>query len=163
MGRKSIDDDKNIYWETREALNLSRNAAAKELHFSASKLEKIEKGEQFPTPEDIAAMADCYKDPYLRNYYCTSQCAIGQDRTPVVEPKTFERITLELLSSATAFITDKDRLIDIAADGRITGDEMPDMKEIYEKLEQLSTAIESLKLWIEQQSADGVIDSSRLL
>lgn len=162
MGRKSVDDDKNIYWETREQLGLSRNAAAGELHFSASKLEKIEKGEQIPTPEDVFAMAECYRNPYLCNYYCTSTCAIGENFVPPVESKSFERITLELLSTASSFITEKDRLIEIAADGRLTAPELDDMRSIYAKLEQLSGAIENLKLWIEQQSANGQLELSKI-
>jgi hypothetical protein len=42
----------------------------------------------------------------------------------------------------------KDRFIDIAADGKVTEDEMEDFSLIREKLEQISRTVDSLQLWI---------------
>ena len=43
MGRKSTKENKNIYQTSREALGLTREAAAEQLEFlSADRIEKIE-------------------------------------------------------------------------------------------------------------------------
>ncbi|MGN0140715.1 MAG: hypothetical protein ACI4AD_00695 [Roseburia sp.] len=57
---------------------------------------------------------------------------------------------------------EKDRLIDIAADGKITEDEISDFLRIKTNLENMSLAIESLKLWVEKTIAAGEIDKSLL-
>ena len=56
----------------------------------------------------------------------------------------------------------KDRLIDIAADGIVTGDEIPDFLKIKDNLEQMSLAIDSLKLWLEQTVAFGEMEKKLL-
>ena len=69
--------------------------------------------------------------------------------------KDLSVITLEMLSTLNTLSREKDRLIDIAADGEITDDEIPDFLEIKDHLEKMSLSIESLKLWIERTIASG--------
>ena len=69
MGKKSIKEDKNIYFESREELGLTR-AQASELigTISESRLEKLETGKTAIYPEDVVDMAKAYKKPELCNY-----------------------------------------------------------------------------------------------
>lgn len=53
-------------------------------------------------------------------------------------------------------------MIDIAADGKITEDEISDFLKIKTNLENMSLAIESLKLWVEKTIASGEIGKSLL-
>ena len=71
-------------------------------------------------------------------------------------------ITLEMLSTLNTLSREKDRLIDIAADGEITDDEIPDFLEIKKHLDKMSLSIESLKLWVERTIASGKIDKEML-
>ena len=71
-------------------------------------------------------------------------------------------ITLEMLSTLNTLSREKDRLIDIAADGEITDDEIPDFLEIKKHLDKMSLSIESLKLWGERTIASGKIDKEML-
>ena len=69
MGRRSTKENKNIYQQSRENAALTRDAAAEQMDFiSASKIEKIEYEKMLPHPEEVLAMAQCYKDPSLCNY-----------------------------------------------------------------------------------------------
>ena len=134
MGRKSIKDDKNIYFTSREEAGLTR-AQASELigTISESRLEKLETDKISIQPEDVVDMARAYKKPELCNYYCTHECRIGKDTVPEVKSSSLSEIVLVMLSALNALDKQKSRLIDITADGVISDDELPDFvnKLIY--------------------------------
>lgn len=163
MGRKSTKENKNIYQISRENAGFTRESAAEQLDFiSADRIEKIENERSYPHPDEILAMADCYKNPALCNYYCSHECPIGQEYVPEVAAKDFSVITLEMLSTLNTLTKEKDRMIDIAADGKITSDEITDFMRIKDNLESMSLAIDSLKLWVDKAIATGEIDKSLL-
>lgn len=158
MGRSSTKENKNIYQQSRENASLTREAAAEKLEFiSASKIEKIEYEKTLPHPEEVLAMAKCYKDPSLCNYYCSHECPIGQEYVPEVSFKELSQITLEMLASLNALEKEKNRLIEITVDGVISEDELNDFKKIQTQLSQISLAIDSLQLWVEKALIDGKI------
>ncbi len=161
MGRKSTKENKNIYQISRENVNLTRDAAAEQLEFvSSDRIEKIENEKSYPHPDEILAMADCYKNPSLCNYYCSHECPIGQEYVPEVTAKDLSVITLEMLSTLNTLSKERDRMIDIAADGKVSEDEITDFLRIKEYLESMSLTIESLKLWVENTIASGEIDKN---
>ena len=156
MGRKSTKENKNIYQTSREALGLTREAAAEQLEFlSADRIEKIESEKSLPHPDEILAMADCYKNPSLCNYYCSHECPIGQEYVPEVQMKNLSQITLEMLASLNTLNRDKDRLIEITVDGQISKDELDDFHKIQTQLGQISQTIDSLQLWVQKAIMDG--------
>ena len=158
MGRKSTKENKNIYQISREEVGLTREAAAEELKFiSSDRIEKIESEKSLPHPEEILAMADCYKNPSLCNYYCSHECPIGQEYVPEVKFKELSQITLEMLASLNSLEKEKNRLIEITVDGVISEDEMKDFEKIQEQLAQISLAIDSLELWVQKAILDGKI------
>lgn len=160
MGRSSTKENKNIYQQSRENASLTREAAAEKLEFiSASKIEKIEYEKTLPHPEEVLAMAKCYKEPSLCNYYCSHECPIGQEYVPEVSFKELSQITLEMLASLNALEKEKNRLIEITVDGVISEDELNDFKKIQTQLSQISLAIDSLQLWVEKALIDGKIAS----
>lgn len=158
MGRKSTKENKNIYQTSREAAELTREGAAELLEFiSSDRIEKIENEKSLPHPDEILAMADCYKNPALCNYYCSHECPIGQEYVPEVKSKELSQITLEMLASLNSLDKQKARLIEITVDGIISEDEMNDFKQIQEQLEYISMAIDSLQLWVQKAIMDGKI------
>ena len=158
MGRKSTKENKNIYQTSREAVELTREAAAEQLQFiSSDRIEKIENEKSLPHPDEILAMADCYKNPALCNYYCSHECPIGQEYVPEVKSKELSQITLEMLASLNSLDKQKARLVEITVDGIISKDELEDFKKIQEQLEYISMAIDSLQLWVQKAIMDGKI------
>lgn len=144
--------DKNIYRESREAVGLTREVAAERLVFiSEDRLERIENEKSAPHPDEIRAMAEQYRNPKLCNYYCSNECPIGKGSVPEIDVKDFSQIALEMLSTINALSRQKDLLIDIAADGNITREEIEGFATIRENLDKMSLSIESLKLWLEQE------------
>ena len=160
MGRASTKENKNRYQLVREELELTREEAAEKLGvISADRLEKIENERIDPQPYDVLAMAQGYKRPSLCNYYCSHECPIGKQYVPEVQVKELSSIVLEMLASLNSVNKQRDRLIEITADGKISGDEIDDFIYIQEELERISITVETLQLWAEKMLANGVIDA----
>ena len=163
MGKRSVKKDKNIYQLSREALDLTRERASEKMEYiSADRIEKIESGKSLPHPDEILAMAACYKKPGLCNYYCSHECPIGIRYIPEVEDKDLSRIVLEVLASLNSIEKERNRLIDISVDGSITEDEYEDFVLIRDKLDRVSRSVESLKLWIQNTIASGGLDKEAM-
>ena len=161
MGRKSTKENKNIYQISREEADLTRDAAAEALGFiSADRIEKIENEKTMPHPDEILAMAECYKKPNLCNYYCSHECPIGQEHVPEVKMKDLSQITLEVLAALNTLEKEKNRFIEITMDGIISSDELTDFRRINEQLSQISTTVSALQLWIQQATIDHKIAES---
>lgn len=159
MGRKSTKENKNIYQTSREDAGLTREAAAELLEFiSSDRIEKIENEKSLPHPDEILAMADCYKNPTLCNYYCSHECPIGQEYVPEVKLKDLSQITLEMLASLNSLEKEKTRLIEITVDGVISEDEKDDFERIQDQLAQIAMAVDSLQLWVQKAIVDGKIN-----
>lgn len=159
MGRKSTKENKNIYQTSREEAGFTREAAAEVLEFiSSDRIEKIENEKSLPHPDEILAMADCYRNPTLCNYYCSHECPIGQEYVPEVKLKDLSQITLEMLASLNSLEKEKSRLIEITVDGVISDDERKDFERIQDQLAQIAMAVDSLQLWVQKAIVDGKID-----
>ena len=63
-----------------------------------------------------------------------------------------------MVASLNSVSKEKDRLIEITADGAIDADEIKDFVHIQEELEKISVTVETLQLWAEKMIADGSID-----
>ena len=159
MGRASTKENKNVYQLAREELELSREKASELLEsVPADRIEKIENEKTIAHPEEILAMAEKYKRPSLCNHYCSSDCPIGRKYVPKVEIKELSSIVLEMLASLNSVNKEKDRLIEITADGKIDVGEIDDFIYIQEELERISITVETLQLWTEKMLANGLID-----
>ena len=161
MGRKSTKEGKSIYQEIREKLELTREKASEMIGFiSAAKLEKIENGKVAVQPEDVIALAECYKSPELCNYYCSQECPIGQQYVPEVHVKDLTQIAVETLNSLNRMNKEKDRLLEIVEDGQVTPDEYNDFFEIKKTLEKISISVDTLQLWVDKSIAEGELKST---
>ena len=162
MARASTKENKNIYHKTREALQLTRESASELLEsISPERIEKIENERSLPHPDEVLLMSEKYLQPSLCNYYCANQCPIGQQYVPEVKIKDLSQIVLEMLASLNSLNKQKERLIEITVDGKITGDEIEEFIYIQEELERISIAVETLQLWSERMLATGVIDAEQ--
>ena len=163
MGKKSTREDKSVYFESREEAGLTRAQASELLGtISESRLEKIETGKTAIYPEDVVDMAKAYKRPELCNYYCTHECRIGQETVPEVKSSSLSEIVLGMLSALNSLDRQKERLIDITADGVIDDEELPDFAKIQKELEQIDLTVQSLKLWVANTINEGKLNGEKL-
>lgn len=159
MGRLSIKENKTLFQLSREELGYSRERASELLGWiSPERIEKIENEKSMPHPDEVLAMAATYKNPKLCNAYCAKLCPIGQEYVPEIRIKDLSQIVLEMLASLNAMYKKQERLIEITADGQISGDEIEDFVRIQEELERISITVETLQLWAERMLATGAID-----
>lgn len=155
MGKRSVKENKNMYQLYREDAELTREQAAEKMIFvSSDRIEKIESGRSAPHPDEIIAMADCYHAPALKNRFCATECPLGALTVAEIPEKDLPRIVLELLSELSALSKDRERLIEIAADGKIKNDEQEDFDRIRSKLANISLLSGSLQLWMEKEQYD---------
>ena len=160
MGRSSTRENKTRYQLAREELGLSREKASELLETIApERIEKIESERSLPRPDEVLIMAEKYKTPSLCNYFCARQCPIGQQYVPEIRNSELSDIVLKMLASLNAMDRKKERLIEIAADGTISKDEIDDFVRIQKELERISVTVETLQLWVEQLLANGRIDT----
>lgn len=160
MGRSSTRENKTRYQLPREELGLSREKASELLETIApERIEKIESERSLPRPDEVLIMAEKYKTPSLCNYFCARQCPIGQQYVPEIRSSELSDIVLKMLASLNAMDRKKERLIEIAADGTISKDEIDDFVRIQKELERISVTVETLQLWVEKMLANGRIDT----
>ena len=160
MGRSSTRENKTRYQLAREELGLSREKASELLETIApERIEKIESERSLPRPDEVLIMAEKYKTPSLCNYFCARQCPIGQQYVPEIRSSELSDIVLKMLASLNAMDRKKERLIEIAADGTISKDEIDDFVRIQKELEHISVTVETLQLWVEKMLANGRIDT----
>lgn len=161
MGRSSIKKDKSIYQITREECGFTREKASELIGFmSPDRIEKIENDKVNTQPEDVLALAKCYKAPSLCNYYCSQECPIGQEYVPQVQLKNLSQIAIETLNALNKLNREKDRLLEIVEDGQITPDEYSDFTVIKKTLDKIALSVDTLQLWIDQTIANGEIDEA---
>ena len=128
----------------------SREGAGEETGIDRKRLQRIEIGTLNPYPEEVMLMADAYHAPELMNFYCTSACPIGQKMVPKAELRELDRLTVKFLNSLER-IKDADKsLLAIAADGKLTPDEIPAMEELLEAIKAISTVGYELEIFKEK-------------
>ena len=163
MGRKSIKKEKNVFQLLREAKGYSREKASELLvTITNNRLIRIESGETTPYPEEIITMAAVYSEPNLPNIYCANECPLGKAYVSQVEVKDLPVVTLEMLNLLNRLNRQKERLVVITVDGEISPDEYSDFKKIKHDLEQMSMAIDSMQLWVDNMIAEGKIRKDAL-
>jgi len=161
MGKRSTRENKNIYQTSREALELTREAASEVLEYiSPERIEKIESGKVLPHPDEVLAMEEGYKNPELCNYFCTHECPIGVKYVPEAKLKDFSQVTIDIIASLNALAEEKDKLIAIAVDGVVDDFERRDFDIILEKLNSIERSIQGMKIWIEHAASTGKIEDA---
>ena len=154
MGRRSTKENKTIWQITREELGLTREKAGELIPgFSPERIEKIENGRTQIQPEDALLLAEYYKAPALVNYYCCNECPIGESHAVRAESKELSQIAVETLNAVNQMSRIKDRLLEIAEDGKVCNDELEDFMKIKTVLDKLSQSVSNLQLWMDEQIA----------
>ena len=154
MGRRSTKENKTIWQITREELGLTREKAGELIPgFSPERIEKIENGRTQIQPEDALLLAEYYKAPALVNYYCCNECPIGESHAVRAESKELTQIAVETLNAVNQMSRIKDRLLEIAEDGKVCTDELEDFMKIKTVLDKLAQSVSNLQLWMDEQVA----------
>lgn len=127
----------------------SREGAAEELGMDRTRLARIELGSLVPYPEEVLLMADLYRTPELKNYFCREMCPLGRDM-PKLELEDLDRITVKAMSTFRKMAETKEVLLDITEDGYISEEEKPELEAVMKNLDEISSIAQSLRVWVEK-------------
>ena len=153
MGRVATKASSNVWYQARMNASqyndklASREGTAELLGMSVSAISDAELGISKVMPVDKAVlMADVYNAPQLLNYYCKHECPIGKGRPLADELDTIERATIGLLLAMdTDTMADtKVRLMEIAEDGKVSGDELGELEKVMAYLNKLAERISAV-------------------
>jgi transcriptional regulator with XRE-family HTH domain len=131
----------------RNKAGLSRNKASQRLYVGARTLADYENGNTIAPPTVVLKMAEVYGSPNLPADYCSTICPIGQTIAHSFEKTNLAVTVLGVLEKFNDVKQLKNRLISIAADGRLAKDERPEFEEIMREIVALEKQIGELKLF----------------
>ena len=164
MERGSMGGADNIYFASRkeagkynEKLN-SREGAAELLGLSASTLAHYELGVTKVVPPDaVVMMADLYRAPELKAYYCAHECPIGRGMPVATNVNSIELVTVKMIKAFRPEEAEeaKQKLVDIASDGEITADEIPTLEWVLGYLDTMAKTVSELRLTCQKVLAGG--------
>lgn len=153
---------KNVYLQRRTELNLSREKASELLEsIPPERIERIENEKVNIHPDEVLIMAEKYKMPSLCNNYCANDCPIGQQYVPEIKINNLSQIVIEMVVGLNKIQANRDRLMEITVDGKITDDELEEFVSIQKELKKISIAIDTLKLWTEEMVMSGKINMKK--
>ena len=61
------------------------NIFSVDINKAIDRIEKIESDKTLPHPDEVMAMAQCYKMPSMCNHYCSNECPIGKEYVPEIK------------------------------------------------------------------------------
>lgn len=153
MGKTATKAADNMYYISRyeaakhENSLSSREKAAERLGIDRTRLARIELGSVNPFPDEVAAMARAYNSPELCNYYCSTDCPIGQDTVKRVQLDDFDRLSLKVLGALKDVGELRDSLIEVSEDGVVNDYEIDKFASILESLDKIATTAQALSIW----------------
>ena len=129
----------------------SREGASEETGIDRKRMQRIEIGTLNPYPEEVLLMADAYHAPELMNFHCSQCCPIGQRTVPRAEMNELDRITVKFLN-ALEQIRDSDKeLLQIAQDGTLTADEVPQMEHLLIGIQRIATVALEIQIYLDKR------------
>lgn len=150
-----MKENTNVYFQARkeaatwDSRLFNRDFAAEQLGIASYTLGEYERGVTKVVPIDkVVLMADLYNKPELVTNYCRHECPVHGFLPLATEDKGIQGIALRLLRGLDEDDLEemKDKLIDIAEDGKITEDEVPELKKIINQLNHIAKVISELKI-----------------
>lgn len=155
MGREATKAAGNVWYEARiEAAKWddrlsSREGAAEVAGLTKDQIMNSERDwYKFMPVETAMILSETYNAPNLLNHYCLHECPIGKRHSISESVLNIDRVTVKLLRALRedSLADMKDKLLDIAEDGKITADELDDLEDILKALDGLGKTVSELKI-----------------
>lgn len=136
-----------IFKNARNTAGLTQERWAESLGVSVDAVQNYEYGRNFPTEETVLLMADLSGYKILPYQYMSMKSRIGGELLPVLD----ERISLPKAVLNLMIILEDFRkngmpdLIQMAADGEITENELAEFKRCLKSMEEITRGIYAVK------------------
>ena len=141
------DNYESLYARYRKAAGLTQEYAAEVLGVATRTLQAWEHGESTPPNARVLAMCDIYCAPTLAIEHLRMCDIIAYDVLPAVKAVPVSQAVCALISQIRRIeeLHTGDRLLDIAADGKVDQIEKPDYDQLLIELEPLIAAVMQLR------------------
>lgn len=143
----TIENYDNLYARYRKAAGMTQERAAELLGVAVRTLQAWERGERDVPALRVLAMCDIYTAPTLAIEHLRFSNEIASDILPPVRAVPVAQAVCALISQMRRVeeLHTGDKLLDIAADGKVDQIEKPDYDRLLIELEPLIGAVMSLK------------------
>ena len=133
----------NIYKTARDVAGLTQERAAAALHLSVRSLAAYETGERIPHDDIVVRMVDVYNFQQLAIQHMRANSELARRIIPEVQQRSVIETAVSVYNLMRKFADrhSADRLLEIAEDGRIDEEEMPDFIAIADQLRKLSACV----------------------
>lgn len=140
-------DFQTMYARYRNAAGMTQEYAAELLGVATRTLAAWERGESKPSDERVLSMVDIYCAPTLAIEHLRATTAIARGILPPVDAVPLPQAVCQLLSSIRTLeeIHAEDKLLEIAADGKVDEIEAPSFSRLLEELEPVMAAVLAVK------------------
>lgn len=140
-------DYESLYARYRRAKGLTQEHAAELLGVAVRTLQAWERGESTPPNARVLAMCDIYGQPSLAIEHLRMCDIIAYDVLPPVKAAPVAQAVCQLVSAMRRVeaLHAGDRLLEIAADGKVDEMEKADFDQLLIELEPVMAAVLALK------------------
>ena len=144
-------DYESMYARHRNAAGMTQERAAELLGVAPRTLQAWERGESTPPNARVLAMCDIYCSPTLAIEHLRYSSIIAYDVLPPVQAVPVAQAVCQLLSAIRKLeeIHAGDRLLEIAADGKVDEIEKADFDQLLIELDPIMAAVLSLRYAVE--------------
>ena len=141
------DSYRNICRIGRKAAGMTQERWAEAVGCSVEAIRGYERGEYMPSDDLAMRMADAAGMPVLSHWHLFNKSALARELLPEVQVLSLPMAVVRLLAAVQKFAAAHrgDRLLEIAADGRIDEFEQMDFQAILTELQGITTAAAEVK------------------
>jgi transcriptional regulator with XRE-family HTH domain len=166
-GEANMESSENQYFKARREASahndrlLSRERTAELLGISPSTLANYELGITKTVPPDaVVMMADLYKAPELKCYYCANECPVGRGMPIPTEISRIELITVKVIKAlSTSSIEEaKTKLIELSTEHKSAMDNISTIAWLLSYFDGITEVLAELRLACQKLLAAGGID-----
>jgi transcriptional regulator with XRE-family HTH domain len=140
--------DTNIYGRCRRARGITQEYAAELLGVATRTVAAWESGERIPSGVMVARMVDVYQTPVLAVEHLRLNDELARNIIPRIAETPLPQAVCQLISAVRNFsaIEGEDRLLQIAADGKVDEIEKAEYDMLLEALEPIVQAAMTLRI-----------------
>lgn len=130
---------RNIYKTARRAAGLTQEAAAERLDISVESIRAYERGMRIPPNDVVARMAVTYNNLALGYEHVRSTDDLMAAIIPQLEHRSMMEVVVRLYNRMNRFASRRrvDRLLEMAEDGTIDGEEQQEFTDILADIREI--------------------------
>lgn len=137
---------RNIYKTARTVAGLTQERWAEAVGVSVDSIRGYENGAVIPADETVKAMSEISGLAPLSYWHLCNKSTLASDTLPEVEQLPLPQAVIQLLCAINEFKDLHGDLLALAADGRITGDELAVWDNIVARLDRIIQAAIQVKV-----------------